>query len=185
MSAVSLTAVGQLKGQTAPYSLASITGTVYDSTGTANTIPATKSLVFFRGKTFTLPVNNIKFNDWVKYNGSWDNVGTVNAQHTTWNYNPSSGYQFSAYLTLTGGNSIPIYINVNIQAVSGNVEVILGLDTLITSKQFSYGNVGSISVYFPNGLTLGFVNVLNIKNGATVTITTSPTNGDVRTYANY
>jgi len=55
MSAVSLTAVGQLKGQTAPYSLASITGTVYDSSGATFTIPATKSLVFFRGKTFTAP----------------------------------------------------------------------------------------------------------------------------------
>jgi hypothetical protein len=55
MSAVSLTAVGQLKGQTAPYSLASITGTVYDSAGTTFTIPTPKSLVFFRGKTFTAP----------------------------------------------------------------------------------------------------------------------------------
>jgi hypothetical protein len=55
MSAVSLTAVGQLKGQTAPYSLASITGTVYDSAGTTFTIPTPKSLVFFRGKTFTPP----------------------------------------------------------------------------------------------------------------------------------
>ena len=56
MSAVSLTAVGQLKGQTAPYSLASITGTVYDSVGTTFTIPSPKSLVFFRGKTFTSPL---------------------------------------------------------------------------------------------------------------------------------
>jgi len=56
MSAVSLTAVGQLKGQTAPYSLASITGTVYDSSGATFTIPATKSLVFFRSKTFTSPL---------------------------------------------------------------------------------------------------------------------------------
>jgi len=54
MSAVSLIAVGQLKGQTAPYSLASITGTVYDSVGTSYTITNPRSLVFFRDKRFTL-----------------------------------------------------------------------------------------------------------------------------------
>lgn len=61
MSAVSLTAVGQLKGQTAPYRLETITGTVYDSAGTALTIPSPKSLVFFRGKTFTPSENPIIF----------------------------------------------------------------------------------------------------------------------------
>jgi len=54
---VSLIAVGQLKGQTAPYRLETITGTVYDSAGTALTIPSPKSLVFFRGKTFMSPEN--------------------------------------------------------------------------------------------------------------------------------
>ena len=186
MSAVSLTAIGQLKGQTAPYSLASITGTVYDSAGTALTIPSPKSLVFFRSKTFTLPVNNIKFNTWRKFNGSYDTGGSVNAQLTTWNYNPNSdSYQVSAYLTLTGGNSSPIYINVNILPVLGHVGVTLGLLPYNASKEYAYGNVGSISVYFPNGLTSGSVYLSNIVSGATVTITTSPTNGDVRTYANY
>jgi sugar lactone lactonase YvrE len=53
MSAVSLTAVGQLKGQTAPYSLASITENVYNATNfSSSPIPTPKSLVFFRGKNF-------------------------------------------------------------------------------------------------------------------------------------
>lgn len=57
MSAVSLIAVGKLSGQTGPYSLASITGTVYDYTG-FYTIPTTgpKSLVFFRGMAFWVPI---------------------------------------------------------------------------------------------------------------------------------
>ena len=55
MSAVSLTAVGVAANKTAPYSLTSITGTVYDSGGTSYTIPTPKSLVFFRNKTFTPP----------------------------------------------------------------------------------------------------------------------------------
>lgn len=63
MSAVSLTAVGQDALKTAPYSLLSITGTFYDSSGNSYIVPSPiKSLVFFRGKTFIPPIPAIPAN---------------------------------------------------------------------------------------------------------------------------
>jgi hypothetical protein len=63
MSAVSLIAVGQDARKTAPYSLASMTGTVYDSSGVSYIVPTPIiSLVFFRGKTFIPPIPAIPAN---------------------------------------------------------------------------------------------------------------------------
>jgi hypothetical protein len=114
MSAVSLTAVGQLKGQTAPYSLASITGTVYDSAGTAFTIPSPKSLVFFRSKTFTLPVNTVIFS------GPTSPGVSAFGSHTQINMSPDgktlswvNAYS-SCNVLLINGNSVGIWMNISV-----------------------------------------------------------------------
>lgn len=126
MSAVSLTAVGQLKGQTAPYRLATITGTVYDSAGTAVTIPSPKSLVFFRGKTFTSSENPIIFttegtapvntSNSGFYITSTPNKSIVSLQETlTFTaFNIPYQYTMSPYSWFPNGTySIPIAYNTN------------------------------------------------------------------------
>lgn len=266
MSAVSLTAVGQLKGQTAPYSLASITGTVYDSAGTTFTIPTPKSLVFFRGKTFTAPytvpnmvnpISPVAGNGQVSlswsepYNGgspitgytvkysngisiatitntSYTVTGLTNGTSYTFivtanniagSSSPSSSpsatpvvpvnnlkivstfymgdiydedgnyvdfgpiytiydpprdtltyYELSQEVSMSGGNSGPIYITFRTNAFNGN--------TNVTLNHVNYGNNGNLSVYFPYGLVSGTFYQYPTPNGASVTISqTSPTEG--------
>ena len=134
MSAVSLIAVGVAANKTAPYSLTSITGTVYDSGGTSYTIPTPKSLVFFRGKTFIPPNNPIVFQSTGNktYNGSSTTTDTQN---------------------LINANSVPIWIN--IYGHSGLIILINYMPVAMISEHVSGNNYNSVSIYIsnPSGVT--------------------------------
>lgn len=159
-----LAAISQAAGLGAPYNMSDLRGkTLYDSAGNPSTVPNTNiGLSFFQGKTFTPPVNNIIFSSVLL------GTNTISADGKSYSTN-----LFGFSVSLSGGNSTPIWINVNVNPLNGVVFVFI--------NGVNYGNTGGISVYFPNGLVSSTVGVSGGINGSSASITTSPKNSDQRT----
>jgi len=109
MLPVSLTAVGLDAQKIAPYSLATMTGTVYDSSGVSYIVPTPMiSLVFFRGKTFIPPIPATPTNVVISQVGDNVNISWAVSQYAT---------SYKVYLYRSDVNSLDLSKGVNYSTV--------------------------------------------------------------------
>lgn len=168
---ISLNAVATGGGVT-PKSMSGLRGkTVYNSSGTSYTLPASGNFSLkdnLLDRSFTSPVNNLSIATakGVNLYGVESGSYTITPPGRSLSYSIGGLTDIAINFTMTGGNSSPVYIYFNTSPFNGT--------TAVKVNNVNYGNNGGTAVYFPYGIVNATAVHGACPNGGSITISTDP-----------